>query len=141
MAASDPITAALNIGSQLIERIFPDPAQRAEAALKLEQMRQTGELEQVTWNFKDRADARAREVGVKDATNKVLAFVIIGAFVCLVAATLLGLAKVESALAGTLVGYLSAKAEQVLAYYFGSSQGSAQKTELLARAQPIDPLN
>jgi len=55
----------------------------------------------------------------------------------LVGATLLGAAKVDGALAGTLVGYLSAKAEQVLAYYFGSTAGSARKTELLAQSAPI----
>ena len=82
--------------------------------------------------FKDRDSARKREVETKDGTNKTLAFLVIGAFLAMVAATLLGYAKVESVLAGTLVGYLSAKAEQVLSYYFGSSSGSKQKTDLLA---------
>lgn len=86
--------------------------------------------------FKDRDSARAREVGTKDNTNKILAFVVICAFLAMVGATLLGYAKVESVLAGTLVGYLSAKAEQVLAYYFGSSSGSAAKTVLLANSTP-----
>jgi hypothetical protein len=86
--------------------------------------------------FKDRDSARAREVGTKDNTNKILAFVVIGAFLAMVGATLLGYAKVESVLAGTLVGYLSAKAEQVLAYYFGSSSGSAAKTVMLANSTP-----
>jgi hypothetical protein len=86
--------------------------------------------------FKDRDSARAREVGTKDNTNKILAFVVIGAFLAMVGATLLGYAKVESVLAGTLVGYLSAKAEQVLAYYFGSSSGSKAKTDLLANSTP-----
>ena len=88
--------------------------------------------------FKDRDSARRREVDTKDNTNKILAFTITGAFLAMVAATLLGYAKVESVLAGTLVGYLSAKAEQVLAYYFGSSMGSKSKTDLLARAEAID---
>lgn len=87
--------------------------------------------------FKDRDSARAREVGTKDNTNKILAFVVIGAFLAMVGATLLGYAKVESVLAGTLVGYLSAKAEQVLAYYFGSSSGSRAKTDLLANSTPL----
>ncbi len=86
--------------------------------------------------FKDRDSARSREVATKDNTNKILAFTIIGAFIAMVAGTLLGWAKVDSVLAGTLVGYLSAKAEQVLAYYFGSSSGSAQKTALLAASTP-----
>lgn len=87
--------------------------------------------------FKDRDSARQREVNTKDNTNKILAFTIVGSFIAMVGATLLGYAKVESVLAGTLVGYLSAKAEQVLAYYFGSSAGSVQKTNLLAKAPPI----
>lgn len=82
----------------------------------------------------DRASARTREATVKDNTNKILAFTVVGAFVALVAGTLLGWASVDSALAGTLVGYLSAKAEQVLAYYFGSTKGSADKTAMLAEA-------
>ena len=87
--------------------------------------------------FKDRDSARGREVQTKDSTNKILAYSIVGAFIAMVGAALLGYAKVESALAGTLVGYLSAKCEQVLAYYFGSSRGSEAKTDLLAKAQPV----
>lgn len=87
--------------------------------------------------FQDRDSARNREIQTKDSTNKILAFTIVGSFIAMVGAALLGYAKVESALAGTLVGYLSAKAEQVLAYYFGSSRGSDAKTELLAKAQPV----
>ena len=44
---------------------------------------------------------------------------------------------VRIVLAGTLVGHLSAKCEQVLAYYFGSSRSSDRKTELLAQAPAI----
>lgn len=80
----------------------------------------------------DRASARVRESTVKDNTNKILAYIVVGAFVALVASVLFGTAKVDSVLAGTLVGYLSAKAEQVLAYYFGSTKGSADKTAMLA---------
>lgn len=86
-------------------------------------------------HMRDRDSARQREAAVKDNTNKVLAYTVVGAFVALVAGTLVGWAKVDSALAGTLVGYLSAKAEQVLAYYFGSTKGSADKTALIAAAR------
>lgn len=87
--------------------------------------------------FKDRDSARKREVDTGDTTNRRLAFIIVGAFIAMVGCTLAGWAKVDSVLAGTLIGYLSAKCEQVLAYYFGSSQGSKDKTNLLAQAQPI----
>lgn len=82
----------------------------------------------------DRASARTRESTVKDHTNKVLAYLVVGSFVGLVVSVLFGGAQVDTVLAGTLVGYLSAKAEQVLAYYFGSTKGSAEKTALLAEA-------
>lgn len=85
----------------------------------------------------DRDSARKREEVVQDKTNRNLAYVIVCAFLALVASTLLGYAKVDSVLAGTLVGYLSAKCEQVLAYYFGSSKSSDRKTELLAQSQPV----
>lgn len=108
---------------------------------KLEMQYQENERERgfkyTELEFKDRDSARVREAATKDNTNKILAFVIVGAFIAMVAGTLLGAAKVESVLAGTLVGYLSAKAEQVLAYYFGSSSGSLAKTDLLANSTPI----
>lgn len=87
--------------------------------------------------FKDIDSARNREIQTGDQTNKTLAFIIVGAFIAMVGCTLAGYAKVDTVLAGTLIGYLSAKCEQVLAYYFGSSQGSKEKTALLAKAEPI----
>lgn len=87
----------------------------------------------------DRNGARSREASdTTDNTNKILAFVIVASFVAVTVATVLGYAKVDSVLAGTLVGYMSAKAEQVIAYYFGSSKSSARKTELLAQSPAIE---
>jgi len=42
--AVEPITAVLNIGSQLIDRLWPDPVQAANAKLKLFEMEKQGEL-------------------------------------------------------------------------------------------------
>jgi hypothetical protein len=83
---------------------------------------------------KDMDSARNRQVQVKDNVNTVLAYTIVGSFITVIAATLLGFAEVDSALAGTLVGYLSAKSEMICSFYFGSSKGSDRKTELLAQA-------
>lgn len=44
MAAADPVTAILNVGQSLIERLWPDPAQRDRARLELLDMAQRGEL-------------------------------------------------------------------------------------------------
>jgi hypothetical protein len=45
--ALDPITAALDIGSKIIDKIFPDKQAADAAKLKLLEMRQTGELAQM----------------------------------------------------------------------------------------------
>lgn len=41
------IDALLGIGSKLIDKLIPDPAQKAEAQLKLAEMAQNGELEKL----------------------------------------------------------------------------------------------
>lgn len=82
-------------------------------------------------NAADRASARVREQEVRDNTNKVLAFVVIGSFSVMAYSVLFGEISVDSALAGTIVGYMSAKAEQVLSYYFGSSMMGSKMKSLL----------
>lgn len=44
----DPISAALDLGTTIISKIFPDPAQAAEAKLKLLELQQSGELSVMT---------------------------------------------------------------------------------------------
>lgn len=46
--ALDPVTAVLDVGSKLIDRLWPDPAQRDAAKLEMLKMQQTGELAQLT---------------------------------------------------------------------------------------------
>lgn len=106
-------------------------------ALQMQELgfKQVTDLESLA--VEDRGSARAREIAVKDNTNKVLAACIVGGFIVTVMATLMGWTKAESVLAGTLIGYLSAKADQVLSYYFGSNKDSARKTELIAQAPPV----
>ncbi len=44
----NPLELILGLGTTIIERLFPDPAQAAEAKLKLLEMQQNGELAQMT---------------------------------------------------------------------------------------------
>jgi hypothetical protein len=108
-----------------------------EFALHMQELgfKQITDLEALA--VKDRDSARQREVALKDNTNKVLAAVIVGGFMTMVGATLMGWTRAESVMAGTLIGYLSAKADQVLSYYFGSNKESARKTELIAQAPAV----
>ena len=57
--ALDPVTAALEVGSKLIDRFFPDPTQKAQAQLALLEMAQKGELAE----FGARADIVKTEAG------------------------------------------------------------------------------
>lgn len=64
----DPISAALDIGGKLIDRLWPDPAQRDAAKLELMKMTQTGELAQLTAET-DLAKAQAA-INVAEAGNQ-----------------------------------------------------------------------
>ena len=44
----DPISAALDLGTTLINKLFPDPIQAADAKLKLLELQQSGELATMT---------------------------------------------------------------------------------------------
>lgn len=81
--------------------------------------------------YDDIANARAREIAVRDNTPRNLAYLVLAFAGLCIAATLMGWTKVDSALAGTLIGYLVAESRSALSYYFGSSQGSKQKDAAL----------
>ena len=63
--ALDPITAALDVGGKLIDRLWPDPAQRDQARLAMLEMAQKGELAEFT--------ARAEIVKTEAASSHWLA--------------------------------------------------------------------
>jgi len=131
-ATKEKVESVLASGQLTGEQLLQ--LKQAEIALKQRQEELGFQFEELT--FKDRDSARQRESVVKDNTNKILAYIVIGSFIAMVASILMGWSKAESVMAGTLVGYLSAKAEQVLSYYFGSTKGSADKTAIIARQQP-----
>lgn len=45
--ALDPLSALLDIGGKVIDRVWPDPAQAAQAKLELFKLQQSGELAQI----------------------------------------------------------------------------------------------
>jgi hypothetical protein len=84
----------------------------------------------------DRDSARKREMTVGDYTPRIIAYAMLGGFLAMAFGVLFGGVKADTVLAGTVIGYLSAKAEQIIAYYFGSTANSLAKTKMLADAQP-----
>ena len=63
--AFDPISAALDIGGKLIDRLWPDPTQAAQAKLELFKLQQSGELAQITGQLEiNKAEAQHSSVFV-----------------------------------------------------------------------------
>jgi hypothetical protein len=91
-------------------------------------------------NKEDRDSARKREVNTGDVwTPRVIGFLTLGGFLWAVFFVLSGQVQgltdpVSVGMIGTLIGYISAKADQVVSYYFGSSAGSAKKTDAMSDA-------
>lgn len=100
-----------------------------DLAEKLQQMgfQHVEDLEKIAAD--DRANARAREVSLRDKFVPLLATFVIGSFTLAVLAIIRGWGKIEAAFAGTLIGYLAANANQVVGYYFGSSAAHDALTE------------
>jgi len=128
----------VSVGLEIINKVIPDPQAKLAAQERLLQMQQDKELKEEDFDIKreeiaagDRDSARKRDIETKDNVNRNLAYIIVGAFIGVIVATLAGYSKADSVLAGTLIGYLSAKAEQVISYYFGSTRSSAQKNETI----------
>ena len=63
--ALDPLTAALDVGGKLIDRLWPDPTQRDAAKLAMLELAQKGELAEFT--------ARANIINTEAASENWLA--------------------------------------------------------------------
>jgi len=98
------------------------------------QMEQLGiNLEEI--DEQDRASARQREEVVKDWTPKVLAYgVTLGFFAVLLLMFMHSIPDTGHDVLLVLVGSLGSAWIAIMNYYFGSSSGSAAKTQILAAA-------
>jgi Holin of 3TMs, for gene-transfer release len=66
----DPLTSALDLGARLVDRLIPDPAAKAQAALQPMQLQSSGELARMTAGSEL---ARAQvEVNKAEATSSSL---------------------------------------------------------------------
>jgi len=110
--------------------------QQAEQQFKL-QMTQLGfenqrDLETIA--FKDRDSARNREIQIRDWTPKVLGFIItVGFFGILVFMMKYDIPDKSRDVLNIMIGALGTAWISVVTYYFGSSAGSARKTEMMEK--------
>ena len=107
--------------------------QAIKADLKLAEL----DVEREKVHQADRASARERQVQTKDSTPTVLAYIVTGSTFAMTA-WLIAHGPPEDAAAATIVGalygYAWSSVQTVLTYYFGSSLGSKDKTEAMAKA-------
>ena len=69
--ALDPITAALDIGGKIIDKIWPDPAQRDQAKIALLNLQQSGELAQIAVNHEEAKSSSVFVAGWRPAIGWV----------------------------------------------------------------------
>jgi hypothetical protein len=138
------LPAILEIGSKLLDRFVPDPAQKAEAQLKLAEMAQNGELAQMANETKLVELANANTDSARDMNSKVqesatastlaknTAYVL---DIAIVAATIFlawfafmkGVPEENKELVYMALGSLITMCGTVLNFHRGSSQGSKDK--------------
>ncbi|MCX8501915.1 MAG: hypothetical protein ORO03_09525 [Alphaproteobacteria bacterium] len=95
----------------------------AEVGLGLEQLK-----------AKDRDGARQREMTLRDSMPKILAIsVTLGFFAMLGTMALVALPNANRDLLNVMLGALGAAWTSIVAYFFGSSSGSVEKTRLLGQ--------
>lgn len=107
-------------------------------ALKMREIGFANVKDMETLAVGDRDSARKREIIVLDKTPRNLAYGIsAGFFSILIAMLFFEVPATSRDILNVMLGTLGAGFSGVLGFYFGSSAGSAKKTELLSRAEPI----
>lgn len=138
--ATSTILKTLGIESEKqIEEAVKDP----EALLKLKQAENifTAQMKELDIKLdeiimKDKDSARQREIAVKDKTPQILAYAYtLGYFTILGVTFKFGVPENGKEMINILIGILSAAQVGIIQYYFGSSAGSKQKTEVLTNRE------
>lgn len=146
------LTGLLPIGEKLVERLIPDPTARAKAMKELKSMEQKGELAKLEAEYADRDSARKREMAIATSENAtwlnktvtpILALGTVLMSFSLFLVVIFVDVDVNSGAKDILIyvlGALNSAMTMVLAYYFGSSVGSKQKSneinDILEKKEP-----
>jgi hypothetical protein len=127
--------------SAAVEKASPDvlaQIKKAEADFQIRMRELEIDVDRIA--AADRDSARKRESSTGDFwTPRIIGGLTLGAFIWAVWAVLSGYVRgltdpAVVGIIGTLIGYVSAKADQVVSYYFGSSSGSKEKTQAMSDA-------
>mgnify|MGYP003131810468 CR=1 FL=1 len=142
----------LPIGEKLVDKLIPDPEAKAKAMKELRQLEQSGELAKLEAEYADRDSARQREIKIATSENAswlnkcvtpLLALGTVAMSFGLFLIIIFVDVDVNSGAKDILVyvlGALNSATTMVLAYYFGSSVGSKQKSneinDILDKKEP-----
>lgn len=107
-------------------------AQMQQAEIEFRQHLEDLGIERERLAYADTASARKMQTQTKSRLVPLLAILAVIGSMGFAGAVLMGYARVDGALAGTLVGWVMNDAKQVFAFYFGSSAGSKSKDETVA---------
>jgi len=128
---ADDILAKLTSSSEALEKAKEFQLTHQETLIKLAT---DAEIAKINADVADATSARLMQTSTKSYIVPTLATIIVSAFIAVTCAVLFGWGKaIDTVLAGTLIGYLSAKCEQVVSFYFGSSHGSQNKDAVIAQ--------
>ena len=139
----DPISAAIDFGSKIVDRIWPDATekQKAEANLIISQLAHTETI--FAKEVEDRESARQRESEIASSEyapliNKIITPVLAVGTILLsfllfyiVAFDTSVFTNANKDIIIYILGVLSAIDTQIIGYYFGSSSSSVQKSATL----------
>ena len=139
----DPISAAIDFGSKIVDRIWPDATekQKAEAQTVIAELAHSETL--FSKEVEDRASARQRESDVATSENapllnKIITPILAIGTILLSFVLFYIIAFDTSIFTNTnkdiiiyILGVLSAIDTQIIGYYFGSSSASAEKTKTI----------
>lgn len=136
--AVNTVLTALGVKSEgeavKLIRTYPDALlklKNAEIGFKL-RMEELGiDLEAI--HAADRDSARQREIAVKDKTPSILAYVYTAGYFFILGYILkMGIPENSKEIIMVLMGILSAAEIGIIQYYFGSSAGSKQKSDMMS---------
>lgn len=138
----------INVGMKVLDKVIPDPEQKAKAQLDLQELAQRGELAHIQADIdkfkaevEDRDSARKAHAEVATSANStqldkavvpLLALGVVGlAFLLIAVLMFIDTPDNQQQLVIFALGFITSAAGQVLSFYFGSSQGSKDKSELM----------
>lgn len=120
--------------NEIVRTFKLPPEQQLQFDQRMAELQTQAELKLAELEAADRASARTRETAVKDRTPAMLAYSITGGFF----GVLSGMMFIEIPFTAkdvlyVMVGSLGTAWTGVIAYYFGSSAGSAAKHSLIEK--------